>query len=171
MKHRHATPPQKAYKQAQPAQQQQQAEPVLAETQPFGNTDEFGPRPSQRFGALRQKLNVEEIPNYEQRWINDIPGRIDYAKQCGYSHVNDEAGNPIYRVVNKGGMRAYRMKIPKPWYDEAKAEEQEERVDSVERDIRQGITGRHMPGQQGAYVPTYGPNGPQRIKIDTNQPR
>lgn len=153
--------PQRAVRSDVQAAQQQDAEAIAAAEQ------EFGPRPNQRFGALRQKLNVEDIPGHIQRWINDVPGRVDYSKECGYSHITDDQGKPIYRVVNKGGMRAYRMKIPQVWYDQNKAEEQEEHVDSVERDIWQGRTGRLTPGQNGAYVPTHGPNGPSRIKVTT----
>jgi hypothetical protein len=130
--------------------------------------DEFGPRPKQRFGALRQKLGVEEIPGFEQRWINDVPGRVDYAKECGYAHVEDKEGKPIYRVVGKDGMRAYLLKIPKVWYDEAKAEEQEEHVDSVERDIFRGKAGNLSAGNNGAYIPTEGPGGPSRIKVNVS---
>lgn len=134
--------------------------------------EEFGPRPERRFGAMRQKLTIEPIPGYVQAWINDIPGRIDEAKECGYSHVLDKDKKPIYRVVGTlksgGEMRGYRMKIPKIWYDENKAEEQEIHVDRVERDIYEGISGRMVAGQQGAYVPTHGPGGPSRIKVTTS---
>lgn len=153
------TVPQRAVKLDQSAPQAAEAETQAREV------DEFGPRPQQRFGAVRMKLEVNELPGFEQRWINDHPGRIDYAKECGYSHVNDSNGKPIYRVVDKGGLRAYRMKIPKSWYDENKAEEQELHVDKVEREIRQGRTGNMNPGHDGAYVPTHGPGGPSRIKI------
>lgn len=127
--------------------------------------DEFGPRPQQRFGAVRMKLEVEEIPGYEQRWINDVPGRVDFAKECGYKHVEDAKGAPIYRVVGKDGLRAYRMKIPKHWFDENKAEELEEQVNSVERDIARGKSGSLNPGHDGAYVPTEGRGGPSRISF------
>lgn len=132
---------------------------------PSADEQEFGPRPQQRFGAVRKKLEVEKIPGFEQRWINDIPGRVDYAKECGYAHVTDANGNPIFRVVDKGGLRAYRMKIPAVWYNENKAEELEEQVDSVERDIMRGKAGSLNPGQDGAYVPTDGRGGPSRINI------
>lgn len=153
------TVPQKAVKSDMQA-------PQAAETEIQDHEhSEFGPRPQQRFGAVRKKLEVEEIPGFEQRWINDIPGRVDYARECGYSHVNDAKGKPIFRVVDKGGLRAYRMKIPKIWYDENKAEELEEQVNSVERDIYRGRVGNLNPGQDGAYVPTQGPGGPSRINV------
>ena len=156
---------------AQPRQTQPQQEAAPEQINDLPDQD-FGPRPKRRFGALRQKLKVDPIPGYVQRWINDIPGRIDDAIDCGYSHVNDSQNKPIYRVVGAkktgGELRAYRMKIPKVWYDEAKAEEQEEFVDSVENDIWQGKASRMVPGQNGAYVPTQGPGGPSRINVTTS---
>lgn len=161
--------PQKAVRSnSQPSAIQAERDSQLDEAE-----QEFGPRPTRRFGAMRMKLEVEPIPGYTQRWINDIPGRIADATECGYSHVTDNDGKPIYRVVGTskhgGEMRAYRMKIPKVWYDENKAEEQEEHVDRVERDIYQGRAGKMVPGENGAYVPTYGPGGPSRIQVTTTR--
>ena len=150
--------PQKAVRSDQASDQENEAANQAA-------LEEFGPRPEQRFGAVRKKLEVDEIPGFEQRWINDLPGRVDHAKECGYAHVEDKSGKPIYRVVDKGGLRAYRMKIPAVWYDENKAEELEEHVDSVERDIYAGRAGSLVAGQNGAYIPTEGPGGPSRISV------
>lgn len=153
------TVPQRAVRSDQSAPEAAEAETQAPEV------DEFGPRPQQRFGAVRKKLEVSELPGFEQRWINDVPGRIDYAKDCGYRNVDDAKGSPIYRVVGKDGLRAYLMKIPKHWFDENKAEELEEQVDSVERDIFRGKTGSLNPGHDGAYVPTEGRGGPSRINV------
>src|SRR3990167_4511367 len=78
------------------------------------------------FGKRRPTLNLGAVrPGYIPRWINDEPGRIDYAKECGYEHIKDEKGKPRFKVVDRGnGMKAYAMEIPKDLYDEAFFEKQ-----------------------------------------------
>ena len=132
---------------------------------------ERGAAPSRKFGALRQKLIVDQIPGYKQRWIKDYPGRIEDSKECGYSHVTDRHNKPIYRVTGThksgGEERSYRMKIPTIWYNQAKMEEQEQYVDRVENEIYQGRAGKMIPGENGAYVPTNGPGG--QTKFSSSQ--
>jgi hypothetical protein len=77
------------------------------------------------FGMRRQRLQNPPIPGFQCRWINDRPGRIDYAKECGWEHVLDSEGRPVKSVVGVaeggGGLIAYRMKVPLEWYEEDQA--------------------------------------------------
>ena len=72
------------------------------------------------FGARAQRLENPPIANYQCYWFNDLPGRIERAKEAGYEHVLDKDGKPVKKVVGVaeggGGLVAYRMKIPAEFY-------------------------------------------------------
>lgn len=42
-----------------------------------------------------QKLKTTEIPGYYTHWMNDYPGRIATAQQCGWEFVKPEEANII----------------------------------------------------------------------------
>lgn len=112
-------------------------------------TEAVEQRPTRIPVGLRPKLAViGKDPNYEYRFVNDTPGRIDMFKQGGWELVTNQEvdvggnraeessalGSMANVVVDGGnGMRAYVMKIKKEWFqeDQAKAADY---VDSLERD-------------------------------------
>lgn len=89
-------------------------------------------RPKRVPVGMRPKMAVVgKSPEYEYRWVNDIPGRIALFKQGGWELcTNDEVdvgnfraeesngeGSLACMVVDGGtGMKAYVMKIRKDWY-------------------------------------------------------
>jgi uncharacterized protein with von Willebrand factor type A (vWA) domain len=90
------------------------------------------------FGSQIQKLAYPPREGYHRHWFNDEPGRISQAKENGYNHVLDQATNkPLSRVVNSGGMQAYLMEIPREWFEDDMAAQQQA-VDDRENTIRRG---------------------------------
>lgn len=108
------------------------------------------------FGKRRKQLELTATrPGYVPRWINDEPGRIDYAKECGYEHIKDEKNKPVSRVVDRrSGMKAYAMEIPKEFYDEAFFEKQR-RNDEIDQAIMSKPVGDggYRGGDQGSGAP------------------
>ncbi len=109
------------------------------------------------FGSSLQKLAYAPREGYYRRWFNDIPGRVQKAKDAGFEHVNDPlTGKPESRVVGvqEGGaaLYAYLMETPQEWHDEDMADEQK-KVDDMERSIKEGRVNikpgdnRYIPGQ------------------------
>lgn len=99
-------------------------------------------RPTRKpFGSMDQKLAWPPIKGHHLHWFNDIPGRLDRAKEAGYEHVKDADGKTVSRIVGSasegGGLRAYLMKIPQEWYDEDMKLEQK-RIDELDGDLRRG---------------------------------
>ena len=74
------------------------------------------------FGSFTQKLALPPRPGYKTHWFNDVPGRIDEAKEGGWSHRKDDKGKPLRRVVgtgrDKGALYAYAMDIPVVFWEE-----------------------------------------------------
>lgn len=106
-------------------------------------------RPARRpFGSRRQRLDNTPIPGYQCYWFNDLPGRIQQAKEAGYEHVLDADGKPVQTVggVMEGGgaIKAYRMKIPHEWYAQDQALKEEPRA-LIDRQMRgeEGKDGRY----------------------------
>lgn len=111
-----------------------------------------------RFGdpVTRLELPGGARQGYVPRWINDKPGRIDFAKKCGYEHIKDEKGAPISRVVdNTTGLLAFAMEVPKKFYDEDFIAKQRREDETESAILRNAIS------DQG-YRPTVG---------NTDQPR
>lgn len=110
------------------------------------------PRTRPRFGIPTTKLAIP--PNlikegFRPRWINDAPGRIDYAKQCGYEHIK-ENGKNLERVVDRGtGMKAYAMQIPEEFYQADFADKQRDN-DQIDHSIMRTPIADH------GYRPTIG---------------
>lgn len=85
--------------------------------------------------SLRSRMGVKgKDPNYEYRWVNDTPGRIDSYKEAEWEVVTDDnivvgerrinapsqQGTP--KTVAAGqGITAVLMKIKKEYYDEDQA--------------------------------------------------
>lgn len=121
-------------------------------------------------GAPRSRLTVPERPGYKRRWINDDgKGRLQAAKEGGYTHVEDpdlmagqdgggdKPDSRVSRIVGRaeGGkpLRAFLMEIPSELYKEDQASKQRA-LDEVDRAIRKG---RLVPqGEESRYVPDQG---------------
>jgi hypothetical protein len=117
----------------------------------------------QPFGSFVQKLAAPPIAGMHLHWFNDEPGRVDTAKQAGYTHVLDAAGKNRSRVVDKTtGMLGYLMKTPQEWYEHDMAQQQVG-IDGMEDAIRRGADENGQPGKDGRYIPKQG------ISIRTNR--
>lgn len=116
------------------------------------------------FGSMDQKLRAEKRPGFHRHWFNEVPGRIDDAREAGYEHVLDRHGKHEKRVVGKhqsgDPLFAYLMEIPEEWYTED-MERLQSRIDETDSAIKRGALGE----QQGEnrYVPAQG------IKIGANR--
>lgn len=91
------------------------------------------------FGSQVQKLSLKPREGFHRHWINDEPGRIAQALKGGWTHIKDDDGSPLSRIVNPAtnGRIAYAMEIRQEWYDEDMAEERK-KVDDIENSIRRG---------------------------------
>ncbi len=95
------------------------------------------------FNGTNKKLDVlSEIPGYQLRWFNDMPGRADRAQTGGWEFVtagevaqsdsnkvverNSDVGNKVRAIVGtteqNEPLYAYLMKIKKEWFDEDQAD-------------------------------------------------
>lgn len=94
------------------------------------------------FGTRRERLENTPIPGFQCYWFNDIPGRIERAKEAGYAHVTNPDGSPVRKVVGvmEGGgpLHAYRMKIPMEWFLEDMAAKEKPRSE-IDAQMRSGI--------------------------------
>lgn len=111
------------------------------------------------FGSHMQKLAYEARPGYHRHWFNEIPGRLDKALEAGYAFVLDKEQKRVARPVgvNEGGgsLMAYLMEIPEEWYKEDMKAEQDG-IDDLEDNIRQGADAQGKPGSDGRYIPATG---------------
>lgn len=113
------------------------AEPA-AETATGSATDSGGVLPPAQarrpFGARRQRLENPPIPGYQCYWFNALPGRIEQALEAGYDHVKTTDGKPVCKVVGVmeggGALMAYRMKIPREFYEQDQAEKERPRQET-----------------------------------------
>ena len=109
------------------------------------------------FGGMEQKLAYPQRAGFHSHWFNDIPGRIDRAKEAGYTHIQDKDGKNVCRVVGiaEGGgpLHAYNMEIPEEWYQEDMAA-QKRIVDEKEEAMKRGEL-EAQPGDK-RYVPSQG---------------
>lgn len=116
--------------------------PVVVQQVATTEPTELPVRPARKpFGERRQRLDNTPIPGFQCYWINDLPGRIDQAKQAGYEHVKGPDGNPVKLVVGVmeggGALTAYRMKIPRQWYEEDQQAKEGPRRE-IDAQMRQG---------------------------------
>jgi len=100
-------------------------------------------------GGKRDVLTVSnKDPNYEYRWVNDTPGRIQRFMDGGWEVVNHDTevggeavdkGSRLGSAVTKsvgGIMTAVLMRIPKEWYDEDQVAKQEA-IKALEETMKQ----------------------------------
>lgn len=108
-------------------------------------------RPKRIAVGMRPKLAlIGKNPNYEYRYVNDVPGRVAMFKHSGWELCTNEEvdtgnfrvdeaselGSLAYAVVDSGtGMKAYVMKLHKDWYN-AFMDEHEEEVRATEESIQ-----------------------------------
>ena len=118
-------------------------------------------------GGARDILTVSnKDPNFEYRWVKDIPGRIQRFQEGGYELVTDvdlesvgqrvvDRGSTLGSVVTKtsGIFTLVLMRIPKEWYDEDQLAKQV-KVDALEESMRAEIRAGYIPGSSGE--PGYG---------------
>lgn len=107
------------------------------------------------FGTLGQKLAYPPREGYHQHWFNDAPGRIEMAKEAGYTQVMGKDGKAITRVVGAaeggGALHAFLMETPEEWYKEDMGREQK-RVDEIDAAIRNGqVQGKSAQDKDGAF--------------------
>jgi hypothetical protein len=134
------------------------------------NQDEATPsvRPQRIAVGMRPKLAlIGKNPNYEYRWVNDTPGRIDLFKHSGWETcTNDEVdtgnfraeqaaelGSLAYTIVDSNsGMKAYVMKIRKDWYAEFMIEYEREVAateESLQPNLNDGGYGKVVIDRSG----------------------
>jgi len=109
------------------------------------------------FGAMNLKLEYPQREGFHRHWFNDIPGRIDRAREAGYEHVKGNDSKNVSRVVGAaeggGALTAYLMEIPEEWYKEDMAREQR-LIDDKEASIKGG---NPQGGEvEKGYVPAQG---------------
>lgn len=119
-------------------------------------------------GTPQPKLARPKRKGFVRRWINDIPGRIQRARQAGYKHVHvdgDERGEDkrgeVERAivgVNPDGsaMEAFLMEEPGKYYEEDQAEK-DKPLQEFDRVLRRGnIVGADEKDTERFYVPDQG---------------
>ena len=129
---------------------------------------ETSPKKRVPFGSTQLKLDLPLRPGFHRHWFNDAPGRIDRARDAGYTHILDErTKEPMRRIVSAaaggGGTWAYAMEIPQEFYNEDQALK-EEQIAALEDQMKRGITDR----PDGQYVPKK-PDGTSFIKISRDR--
>ncbi len=107
-------------------------------------------RPKNRIplsGSDRNIMVIEDMdPNYQYRWVNDKPGRIERFKRAGYEFVSgnskvregkvDAANSADSLLTMQVGehVTAYAMRIKKEWHEEDKAAK-EKAVEATEESL------------------------------------
>lgn len=115
-------------------------------------------RPSRKpFGSMSFKLDYPQREGFHRHWFNDVPGRVDRAKEAGYEHVKGSDQRNVSRIVGTaeggGALTAFLMEIPEEWYKEDMDIEQRV-VDEKEAAIRQGMLDKSEGDNR--YVPSQG---------------
>lgn len=117
------------------------------------------------FGNQGQKLAVPPREGYFRYWFNDAPGRVDGAKESGYTHVLDPAtGRNMSLVVgvkpDGSPLLAYLLEIPQEWRDDDAAVLEEKNREKEEA-IKKGAQAREMKDGDKFYPTAQG----RRISI------
>jgi len=115
-------------------------------------------RPSRKpFGSMSLKLDYPQREGFHRHWFNDIPGRVERAKEAGYEHVKGNDSKNVSRIVGTaeggGALTAFLMEIPEEWYKQDMALEQKV-IDEKEAAIRQGTLDKAEGDNR--YVPSQG---------------
>jgi hypothetical protein len=126
------------------------------------------------FGAaMQQKLALPVRSGYHRHWFNDVAGRIDEAKESGWSHVKSTRdGTPLKRVVgtgrDNGVLWAYAMELPEVfWQEEMDARHTlaKEKVDAIKAKPFQAKPGQAQASDAGKfYSPVEGTDPIQVVK-------
>ena len=128
--------------------------PAVVSTTPTKRT-----RP--RFGQPRTRLALPQRAGFQRRWINDDPGRIAFAMECGWTHVKEGNKNRKTTVGTDaagGALLGYAMEIPQELFDE---DQQAKQVvnDEIDAAILQSAhraqqgDGRYAPIDQATQRP------------------
>lgn len=116
------------------------------------------------FGASTFKLALPKRAGYHRHWFNDVPGRLDEAKASGWSHIKDDEGKPLNRVVGTGRtgseLRAFAMELPTVFWEEdmaARHKVAQDKIESIKKQPFQSKPGQAQASDQGKfYSPTEG---------------
>jgi hypothetical protein len=107
-------------------------------------------------------------PNYEYRWVLDIPGRLIKFQDGGWEVVSEDlevgqkavdspskVGSAITK--NMGGNKVgVLMRIPREWYNEDQMAKQD-KVDALEASMQEDLRQGRIPGtRESAYIPDGG---------------
>ena len=113
--------------------------------------------------ALAQKLALPQRNGYHRHWFNDVAGRIDEAKESGWSHIkNPRDGTPLKRAVGTGRdnqvLFAYAMELPEVFWQEemaARHQQAKEKIDAIKAKPFRAQPGQAQASDQGKfYNPT-----------------
>lgn len=119
-------------------------------------------RPKRTPLGMRNVLAADQRDGFVRRWVNDVDGRIERAKEAGYAPVlkpadaadpragaSSQVGSAVDKNVG-GGVRAVLMEIPREFYEEDKAAKQAI-VDRSEAGLarQSGIKGQQYGGVYG----------------------
>lgn len=162
---------------------------ALAKGNTQGNSDPVGDAPAARtqadrdvkekpqrvrgvFNGTNKKLDViTEIPGYQLRWFNDMPGRADRAQTGGWEFVmagevtqadsnkvverNSDVGNKVRAIVGvteqNEPLYAYLMKLKKEWFEEDQMDGKTKIMNSEAEMIRNGGLNTDRIGEK--YLP------------------
>lgn len=110
------------------------------------------------FGAYTQKLALPVRPGYHRHWFNDTAGRVDDAKESGWSHIIDKDGKPLKRVVgtgrDNGVLIAYAMELPLVFWEEdmaARHAAAKAKVDAIKKQPFMAKPGQAQPEDKGKF--------------------
>ncbi len=107
-------------------------------------------------------------PNFEYRWVNDTPGRLQRFMDGGWEVVTDDLqvgqksvdspsklGSAITKNVGRSTVGVL-MRVPKEWYDEDQMAKQD-KVDALEASMQEDLRQGFIPGtRERGYIPQDG---------------
>lgn len=109
-------------------------------------------------GAFTQKLALPVRRGYHRHWFNDVGGRVGEAIANGWSHVKDDEGKELRRVVgtgrDNGPLYAYAMEIPEVFWLEdmaARHEVARQSIDSLKSAPFRAQKGSMTAQDQGKF--------------------
>lgn len=123
-------------------------------------------------GAFTQKLAYAKRPGYYRHWFNDSPGRVEEARQAGWSHVQGSDRKPVARHVGSGrddkGLSAFLMEIP----DIIHREDQQEfhdmarsRIDSLKAAPFRAQPGQATAADKGKFYDPHEESGAGPLQV------
>lgn len=121
--------------------------------------------------GMKDILTVKDKdPNYEYRWVLDLPGRLDKFEAGGWEVVKEdlEVGQKAVDTLTRlgtaitkaggGGRMLVLMRIQRDWYTEDQMAKQD-KVDALESTMQEDLRRGGFPGAgggSGSYVPDGG---------------